>query len=367
LDINFVVKPVGSVANSGAAARAAAGCTPSTLVLSETGLVDNFSVPAGWPAILTAQVLDDCGNSVPGASVAAAFSNGDPPVALAGDTQNGLYAATWQPTTAASRMTITLAASSSQGLAPAKTQITGDVNANSAPAPSQVIAGLLNNFSPQVGAGLAPGTVTQAYGDNLATVSMATNTAPLPTSFNGVQVIVSGRPAGIYYVSKNQLTIQIPSELPVNKPAQIVLLAGNAVTLPQEIFLNQFAPGVLAFADGTLVAQHGANPLQLVDATHPAKPGEVLVAYLVGMGATNPAVPSSVASPANPPAVVPGGAQVTVGGQTALVSFVGLTPGFVGLYQLNFAVPQNAQPGMLDVVISQGSINANTTKLIVGN
>jgi uncharacterized protein (TIGR03437 family) len=365
LDINFLVKALGTVADSGGS-RAAA-CTGSSLVLAQTGLIDNFSVPAGWPAMLAAQLTDNCGNPMADATMYASFSNGDPPLTLTADPQSATYTATWQPTGTAAQMTVTINATSAS-LGSAQVQFSGAVSPNNDVLPSQALAGLLNNFSPQPGVGLAPGTVSSVYGSNLATVTMAANIAPLPTIFNGVQVLVSGRPAPIYYVSGGQVNIQIPSELPVNKPAQIILASDNKYSLPQDVFLNTFAPGVLTYTGTTtLVAAHGANQAQFVDAAHPAQRGEVLVAYLVGMGATSPAVVSGTVSPSSPLAQVPGGAQVTVAGQNANVGFAGLTPTFVGLYQVNFTVPLGVQPGMLDVIITQGGISSNTTQLLVGN
>ena len=81
------------------------------LALTETGLVNNFAVPAGWPAALTVQLNDDCGNSISNASVTASFTNGDPPLMLGG-TQPGTYSATWQPGVVSSQMAITIQAQS---------------------------------------------------------------------------------------------------------------------------------------------------------------------------------------------------------------------------------------------------------------
>jgi uncharacterized protein (TIGR03437 family) len=47
------------------------------------------------------------------------------------------------------------------------------------------------------------------------------------------------------------------------------------------------------------------------------------------------------------------------------VGFAGLTPTGVGLYQIAFTVPSNARSGSLDLVVSQGGVSSNTTKLPV--
>jgi uncharacterized protein (TIGR03437 family) len=56
---------------------------------------------------------------------------------------------------------------------------------------------------------------------------------------------------------------------------------------------------------------------------------------------------------------------VQVDGQNATVLFAGLTPGGVGLYQINFVVPPSSKTGNLNVVITQGGAEANVVTLPV--
>jgi uncharacterized protein (TIGR03437 family) len=214
-----------------------------------------------------------------------------------------------------------------------------------------------------VGAPLAPGTVAQVYGDNLADSLYPAPTVPLPTNFKNIQVLIGPLSAPLFYVSQGQLGVQIPTELVPNQTYAAVILVGDQYTLPQNIDLTSVAPGTVAFADGTLVAQH--SDFTLVAADLPAKPGEALTIYLVGMGPTTPSVPSGTAAPSDPLARVQADVEVTVDGQPAQVTFAGLTPGGVGLYQINFVVPQNAKTGKLDVVITENGLPANATSLIV--
>ncbi len=89
-----------------------------------------------------------------------------------------------------------------------------------------------------------------------------------------------------------------------------------------------------------------------VSAFSPAKPGEELVAYATGLGDTNPSLtpgqPAAQSSPtlttfgidfnfrANALATKPG----AVGVPAASPLFTGATQGYIGLYQINFVVPQ---------------------------
>ena len=138
---------------------------------------------------------------------------------------------------------------------------------------------------------------------------------------------------------------------------------GEAYTLPEPVDLIPVQPGTVQFADGTLVAQHA--DYSLVSPQNPSRPGELLTVYLVGMGAANPAVPSGEAAKADPLSYTSVKPEVTVDGQNAELFFWGLTPGGVGLYQINFRVPAGLQAGNKEVVITQGGVRANVTKLPV--
>jgi uncharacterized protein (TIGR03437 family) len=340
----------------------AAGCVPSRVAVTETGLANNFSVPSGWPASLTAQVNDDCGTAVTNGSVVASFSNGDPPLTLhrTGAT-SGAYSATWQPGTVMPGMTVSIrAAAGALGVATA--DLNGNVAANSVA--TLTPNGTVSNLNPQLGGPLSPGIVSAIYGSGLSAVSESTGQVPLATSYKGTTVLIGGYQAPLYFVSPNQLNAQIPSELQPNRQYAIVASANGALTLPQNIDVVSQTPGVAAYSDGTLIAQH--TNFDLVDAQHPAVRGEYLIMYLVGLGATDPSVASGTPSPSDPlatPVVKP---TVTVDGETADIAFAGLTPGGVGLFQIDFKVPNDAKLGTpLNVVVMQGSVTANVTTLTV--
>ena len=68
--VTLVVRPAGTIASLEHVQ--AAGCTPSRLAITQTGLVNNFSVPAKWPAAIVVKLNDDCGGSVTNGSVKVA-------------------------------------------------------------------------------------------------------------------------------------------------------------------------------------------------------------------------------------------------------------------------------------------------------
>ncbi|HTB18054.1 MAG TPA: hypothetical protein VK708_08045 [Bryobacteraceae bacterium] len=362
VNVTFVVQPNGASNTVSQFRPQAVSCAASKLAITETGLANNFAVPAGWPATLIVQLDDDCASPVTNGSVVASFSNGDAPLNLASDSL-GNYSATWQPGAVNANMVVTLNATAG-GLKAATAQLYGGVAQNQTPPPTLVPGGTLNNLNPVVGAPLSPGTIVAVYGTGLGTSPVSTGGAPLPQTFDNTFALVGSSQAPLYFLSNGQINLQIPNDASATQQLPIVLSVNNALTLPLVLDIVPVAPGVAAYSSGDMIAQHA--DYSLVSSSSPAKPGEVVIMYLVGMGATNPSVPSGTAAP-GPPNFATTVVQpiVTVGSQQANVVFAGLTPDSVGLYQIDFQVPTGAASGDLDVTVTQNGVAANTTKLPV--
>jgi uncharacterized protein (TIGR03437 family) len=337
-------------------------CTASRITITPLALTTHFSVPQGLPEVLSAQVTDDCGNPVSGANIFASFSNGDPAVVLTADGGTGTYTAAWAPGTASQQMNVTFHAVSG-GLLPVAATLIGDVLQTSAP--TLAANGSLNNLNALIGGALSPGDVAAVFGSNLATNSISTSKVPLVTAFNGTDLRIAGLDAPLFYVSPGQLTVQIPAELPANRQYSAIGIVNGALTLPDTIDLAAVSPGIAVLSDGSLIAQHG--DFSLVTAQSPAHVGETIVMYLVGMGATNPAVASGQPAPGAEPFARPLAApSVMIDNQPVQVAYAGMTPSGVGLYQINFTVPKSARTGVpLNVVVTQAGVAANLTTLAV--
>jgi uncharacterized protein (TIGR03437 family) len=371
VNVTLVVLPA-SAANASRGPRPeVVNCTASKLAITETGLANNFSVPAGWPATLIVQLDDDCGSLVLDGNVSANFSNGDPALALVGDSL-GNYSATWAPSAVTPEMVVTLNAAAGT-LQPATATLYGGIGQNQTPPPTLSPGGTLNNLNPLVGGALAPGTIAQVYGSGLAASPVSTGMLPLPTIFDKTFAQVGAYRAPLYFLSSGQLNVQLPSELTASQQIPILLSVNNALTLPITLDIVPTAPGVLSDFKGPTPpsTQNGANIIaqhanfSLVSSSSPANPGEYLVMYLVGLGATTPSVASGVPAPSSTLAKVTHPVTVTVDSLPSTVLFAGLTPGFVGLYQINFQVPSGAHSGNVVVTVTQNGIAANPTLLPV--
>jgi hypothetical protein len=369
VNVTLIVAPAGTIgqAVSGVAPSAVApngltpraNCTPSALVPVQVGLVNNFSAAVAWPVPLSIQLANDCGSLITSGQMVATFSNGDPPLPLTlADTVKGIYSGTWTPRSATPQMTV-VAHASAPGYPNATAQVAGATVPNAAPVLTP--HGTLHSFDPLVGAALAPGTIIQIYGQHLATGTAQPTSIPLPTTMNGTQVLIGGTPAPLYFVSPGQINAQLPFELVSGNQYQVLVTLNGALTTPDSITLTPAAPGLAAFSDGTLIAQHGDG--SLVSKTAPAIPGEYLVAYLAGMGDTNATPASGTASPSSPLALPDVPPTLTINGAPAPIAFAGLTPGLVGLYQMNFLVPAGLPAGTITVVVSQSGAPSNQTVL----
>jgi uncharacterized protein (TIGR03437 family) len=301
--------------------------------------------------------------------VVANFSNGDAPLTLPGDHTTNIYSSTWQPGAVFPEMTVTIQASANT-LPQAVQQFTGGVNQNNTPAPSLLANGTLNIFfdnptANAAGRALAPGGVIQVYGNGLAASLTSPGVVPLLNAISGTFLLIGKYQVPLFFVDGIVVAAQIPFELTPNQQYPAIASVNNALTLPETLDIVGMQPGVLFnVADQTVIAQRPGDG-SLISASNPAIPGEILTVYLAGMGATNPPVQTGAPTPGQSLANTQ--PLVTLGGESVDVRYAGLTPTGVGLYQINFVVPSDAAAGLLDLVITQGTVPANTTKLLVGS
>lgn len=183
---------------------------------------------------------------------------------------------------------------------------------------------------------LCPGVLVSIFGTNFG------------SSNSGVSINVGGKAGYVIAVTPNQINGQIPFEAATGATTITVTVAGVS-SAPLNITLDTAAPAFFA-ADNS-----GAGPALVTTVTGgavttvaPAKPGDVMTAYMVGLGPTNPQTATGVAAGSSATATTP---TLTVGGQSATVLFAGIVAGNAGLYQVNFKVPDNLQ-GTQPLVLS---------------
>ena len=338
------------------------GCTATQIVPTSTALVSNFAAPAAWPIELAVNLIDDCGSVINSGQIVATFSNGDPPLILGLTDTTGNYVSTWTPAHASTQITIN-ARASTKGLPSTALQLSGAVTANNAPILAD--SSIANFYNPIGGAPLAPGTLVQITGQFLAGQTLNASTIPLPAALGGTSVIIGGVQAPVSMVSPGQVNAQVPFELPAGQPYEVIVNANNALTTPQSFQAGAASPGLSVLAGGYVRASHQDGTA--ISEAAPAKPGEIISIYLVGMGATTVPVASGQAGPSGTFAETVINPAITIGSERATVSFSGLIPGLVGVYQINLQVPADAGNGDLPLNISASDFASNSGLLPVHN
>jgi len=161
-------------------------------------------------------------------------------------------------------------------------------------------------------------------------------------------VVLAGRQAPLFYSSNGQINAVVPYETDVNAGQQLVVVHGNTISVPQSVTIAAAAPGIFNAGNGqgTILVNN-----ILADAAHPAHAGDVVVIYCAGLGAVNPPVPTGSPAPGAPHSTTVNQVKVTIGGVSAPVQFAGLTPGLVGVYQVNAVVPSVPAGNKVPVVM----------------
>jgi uncharacterized protein (TIGR03437 family) len=209
---------------------------------------------------------------------------------------------------------------------------------------------------------VSPGSIVDIYGTGLAATEVnAPAGAALPLTLGGVQVTVNGTPAPLIYVGPLQIIFQMPYETALGT-ASIVVVNNNAASSPGAVTVEQAAPFILSFGANRAVV---VNQDRSVNAPgNGGKPGDALVAYLIGSGPLDNPIATGAEATSSPLSREKLTTTVTVGGSNAGVQFAGMTPGFAGLMQINFVMP-NLAPGDYPMRVTIGGAVSNQPLITV--
>lgn len=332
-------------------AAAAAACAAQHLAVVFTELSSGFSTPAGFPGQVTVKVVDDCAVPMARGDVIASFSNGDSALRLI-SLKDGSWAATWTPVFPTAQVTVTVNAESTEGLK-GKMSVTGRLQTNAQP-PVVGQGAIVNGASYASATPVAPGSLITVFGSKLAQAKASASSLPLPTELGGSSIVLAGRQAPLLFASDGQVNAMIPFGTAVNTQQQVIVMRGSTISVPQGVTVSAVAPGIFT-SDGSGKGQGTiflGNSKNLADHAHPARAGDVVVIYCTGLGEVQPPVSTGSPAPSAPPATTVNQVKVTIGGLAAGVQFSGLTPGFVGVYQVNAVVPAAAAGDHVPVVIT---------------
>jgi uncharacterized protein (TIGR03437 family) len=196
----------------------------------------------------------------------------------------------------------------------------------------------------------------------------AATSYPLPDQIAGVSVTINGTMAPLLAVANSggyqQINIQVPSF-----PGLSGVFGSQTLEIAQSgqsgslHFESPSTWGVFFTGSSGYVAAEHAD-YSAVTPNQPARPGEVLTVYatnLASIADVTDAPPIGLAAQAIPLAAVPLSVQtqdenlvrgIAINGTSAAISYLGLTPGAAGVFQINFAVPNNTPDGDAIVMAS---------------
>jgi len=176
---------------------------------------------------------------------------------------------------------------------------------------------------------------------------------PLPLNLAGVSVLVDGKLARLFFVSRNQINYQVPSNIAAGS-ANVVVMNNGQMVSQGTLRVLDVAPSIFTAnasglgspaglllrvrADGQQVyeslVRFDASMGQFIPSPIVRQTGDQLFLILFGTGFSN--VANTDGNPGNG---VAENIQVTIGGVDAPVAFAGLAPGFIGLEQANVLIP----------------------------
>jgi uncharacterized protein (TIGR03437 family) len=197
------------------------------------------------------------------------------------------------------------------------------------PTTDPVIASVSSNGLTSV-SGMSPGALTLVNGSQLGAIPAAASQTPLPRSLANNFVAVEGVRAPLAFTTAGQIQIEVPWDIPIGD-ASVVVSVNGSMSNSFDSVMQAAAPAILAIThgDGTSITPQS-----------PAVAGEEIAVYMTGLGAVDVEPDLGATAPAFPLANVTAPPQVSLGNIQLNVVFVGLTPGTVGVYQLNALLPQ---------------------------
>ena len=212
---------------------------------------------------------------------------------------------------------------------------------------------------------LAPGSLISIFGRDLALEEGRALTLPLPTELAGTTVSLNGRRLPLLFVSGYQINAQLPygavgqATLRVSTPnssseAQIVTAAAAPaiINVPYGLAVT---PAVVRSSDGVLVSP-----------ASPARIGEYVTIYMVGLGPVDGSIAAGDPAPGQPPLTTLYPVEVRIGAASLTPSFAGLAPGFAGLYQVNVKIPEALPAGIHALSVVASGIGSEPVSLIAG-
>jgi len=216
--------------------------------------------------------------------------------------------------------------------------------------------------------GVSPGVWAAISGSNLASVSEVWAppiSGALPTSLGNVSVTIDGLAAVVEYVSPTQINVLAPATIHQGQ-INVVVNDNGESSSPYQVLSTEFLPAIYcnAVAGSTppafyvtavnpVTGEYLGNVAADPRVSRPAKAGETIDIYGIGMGPANPFTTNSEFSGAYP---LTQAVSIDLGTAQIAPVFADLVA--PGLYQVRFTVPANAASGDQPIQFDFGAIRS---------
>jgi uncharacterized protein (TIGR03437 family) len=303
------------------------GCGSSDLALVFQSPARDFTVAAQAPVPIQVLAQDCTGAPITfNAAVSALVDGTEIPLQSVG---NGIWTGTWTPSSAEPLTQLQARATlfGSSKFASGSMTINGAV-LTAGPSGAAAVTGVVNGASFQNPWLVAPGSWTSIFGVGLAGAA-------------STDIRINGQSLHLDYVSDSQINALVPSTLTPNERDQLVVYRNGTISQGVDIIVSDAAPGIFA-----------------------ALAGDTVQIYCTGLGAVTNAPPDGTPAAANPLSATMLTPQVTIGGVNAQVTFSGLAPGQVGVYQINAQLPSTVTSGdAVPLTVKMGNAISNTATI----
>jgi uncharacterized protein (TIGR03437 family) len=213
---------------------------------------------------------------------------------------------------------------------------------------------------------ISPNSWITIIGSNLASKTDTWNNSivngALPTSLDGVSVMIGGSPAYISYISPGQINAVAPQIS--SGSVSVTVTNSSATSSAFTVTSNEYSPAFFIWPGNQAVATHQDGTYAVKPGTFagitttPAKPGETIILWGTGFGPTTPATPVGTVVPSNQiysTATLP---TVTLNNGETTVIGTAETPGAAALYQVAIQVPSPLADGDYSLQASIGGVTS---------
>jgi uncharacterized protein (TIGR03437 family) len=215
---------------------------------------------------------------------------------------------------------------------------------------------------------LSPGEIAALFGVGMTGgATEAAVSLPLPTTLAGIQVLVDGTPAPLFFASPGQVNFQVPRTTagttinpPVPSATALIEIFSNGQLIRAGAF--QIAPVVPAVFTANLSGTGAAiaidaftNTFGPFNAKRQNGEPNIIAVFGTGLGADA----TDTAGDVN------GSVQTRIDDNLVTILYAGQAPGLVGVNQFNVVFPANITPGEHTLTFTRNNIRSNTVTFAV--